>query len=167
MIEVGDNMNDEELMHYGVLGMKWGVKRASKRLSKAKTSEERAAAIAKLNKHRAKATKKVTTLNKERARLEKRVNANATTTDVKVAKMERESARLKRKAQGVFVSEKQAELIMYKAMNLDSKASELKSLSNEAKTLLAKNKTITRQFEKGIADIDEIIRSKGKRVVGK
>ena len=33
---MGKMINEEELMHYGVLGMRWGVRRASKRRSDSK-----------------------------------------------------------------------------------------------------------------------------------
>ena len=56
-----DYNNQEYLQHYGVRGMRWGIRRASKTLSKSSsTSEQREKAISSLQKHRAKATKKVT-----------------------------------------------------------------------------------------------------------
>ena len=58
--------SDGELMHYGVPGMKWGVRRATKRLSKATTKEQRDKAVGKLETHRAKASAKIEKLNKKR-----------------------------------------------------------------------------------------------------
>ena len=43
-----------ELYHYGVKGMRWGVRRAQKKLAKATTKEDRDKAIAALKKHKEK-----------------------------------------------------------------------------------------------------------------
>ena len=75
------NPSEEELMHYGVLGMKWGVRRASKQLSGATTKEGRAKAKASLDKHYAKASKK---LNK----YSKKVDKNLTKARKKTIKAE-------------------------------------------------------------------------------
>ena len=46
--------NNNELYHYGVRGMKWGIKKASKTLSSDKaTSEKKEKAVASLEKHKA------------------------------------------------------------------------------------------------------------------
>ena len=50
---------NDELKHYGVLGMKWGVHRATKQYSAATTKAERTKAADKLNTHMGKASKKL------------------------------------------------------------------------------------------------------------
>lgn len=67
-------MNDEEyLAHYGVLGMKWGVRRASNRLSNATNASERDSANASLKRHSEKAGRKFEKLSNKA--LKKQSNA--------------------------------------------------------------------------------------------
>lgn len=56
--------NQNELMHYGVLGMKWGVKRGTRQLSKATTPKQKQKSVATLEKHKGKAIKKLERANR-------------------------------------------------------------------------------------------------------
>ena len=80
-----------ELYHFGVMGMKWGVHKARKLAASGKT-EKHAATLAKID---AKATKK---LNKLNARFEK-----------KQAKADRKFDKAERKANSLFTSKRSAE----------------------------------------------------------
>ena len=150
--------NDGELMHYGVPGMKWGVRRASKQLSKATTKEDRDKALGKLNKHRSKASAKIEKLTKKRVQLQKDVDRHVLKSDVKAAKLDREIGRLKQKSMGIFTSERRAQKLLTKAMELEVKSEVLRSRSNAAKSRLAQNETMTRLFQMGIDDIDAIVK---------
>jgi hypothetical protein len=55
--------SQDELQHYGVIGMKWGVRRASRKYAKADTAEKKQKAADKLNKHMDKASKKLNKYN--------------------------------------------------------------------------------------------------------
>lgn len=66
-------MNDEEyLAHYGVLGMKWGVRRASNRLSNATNASERDSANASLKRHSEKAGRKFERLSNKALKTQSR-----------------------------------------------------------------------------------------------
>lgn len=70
--------SDDDMKHYGVIGMKWGVRRANRNYSKATNSADRGKAKAKLDKHMGKADKKLNKLDqkigKKHAKAEKAYN---------------------------------------------------------------------------------------------
>lgn len=157
--------NSEELMHYGVKGMRWGVRRASRSLTKATTAEGRDKAVATLNKHREKASAEITKLEKKRPKLEKRVEQNIVKNDTKAAKLYEKAAYKRNKAYGRFTSQSKAEKRIFEANKLEAKADVLKSRSEKAKAALAKNETMTKAFKQGIKDIDQTLVNNGRRYI--
>ena len=158
--------SDGELMHYGVPGMKWGVRRASKQLAKASTKEDRDKAIAKLNKHRSKASAEIAKLDKKRPKLQKEADKYSLKQDKKAAKLELKSAKLKKKASKRRISTDKAAKLLAKSMKMDIKSSKIRTASAKAKSKLAKNQTLTRKFNEGISTIDRALIEKGRRVIG-
>lgn len=154
---------DNELYHYGVRGMKWGVRRATKQLANATTQAERDKAIATLNKHKEKATAKSNKLKSKHGNLQKYVDKHIQKTDIKVSNMQGRAARTRNKAYGMFTSKNRADKLKYKADKLDARANALKARSDKAKAKLAKNENLTRLFDSGISDIDQALVSAGKR----
>lgn len=154
---------DNELYHYGVRGMKWGVRRATKQLANATTSAERDKAIATLNKHKEKATAKSNKLKSQHGSLQKYVDKHIQKTDIKVADMQGRALRARNKAYGMFTSKNRSDKLKYKADKLDARANALKARSDKAKAKLAKNENLTKLFDSGIADIDQALVSAGKR----
>ena len=160
------SVTEDELYHYGVKGMKWGVRRASKRLSKSTTAEERKKAITSLEKHRSKASSKVASLEKKLPKLEAKVERRAYKSDVKAANMHARAARIRQKAYGPLVSRKRSAKRVFKADKLEARASALSTKTEALKAKVHANKTMREAFNRGIKDIDQILVKNGKKYVG-
>ena len=79
---------NSELMHYGVKGMKWGVRRAMNELHESDRTGSKGAhnhAVAVLSTHRDKINKKLTSLDKKSVQLEANRYKSATKNANKIA----------------------------------------------------------------------------------
>lgn len=159
----GTPAESEELQHYGVKGMRWGVRRATRKLTKAKNQQDRDKATETLKKHREKGVKEIEKLKKKQPKLEERANDTARAYDSKAANYKRQASVKKRNAYGMFgVNEKK----LAKAAKLEAKAEEFATRSENAKAKVAKNKMMIEAFEKEVKNIDTALAAKGRKALG-
>lgn len=103
--------NDDELKHYGVMGMRWGVHRATRALSNATSTKQRDKAISSLNSHRTKSVNKIAQLQKSHSSLQKKRDAQIKGSDIKAAKYAKKAASYEKKQYGVFTSQKKSRTV--------------------------------------------------------
>lgn len=159
------NMSNEELYHYGVKGMRWGVRRASKQLSNATDSASRAKAISSLNKHKQKGSAEIAKLEKQNIKLEKKVEDRAFTIDNKAAKLTAKAAKKRDKSYGLFVSQRRHRKLQFKAKKLEAKAAKLTTKSDQYKTKIEGNKEMVKAFQREINNIDQVLVDKGRKYI--
>lgn len=168
-----------ELMHYGVLGMKWGVRKASRQLSKSTTSADRDAAVAKLEKHRTKGTAKLQQLKKQRVKLDDNLHKATTRDQVKATKIENKANKLDNKAakkewssNSMFRSDErrealkeEARMLRDKSKKLHAKASMYQNAYDTAKAKVEANESMQKAFKTQINNIDDILVKAGRQYI--
>ena len=178
MWEYQDPIYSDELQHYGVMGMRWGVRRASKVLSSSKSSQgKRDKAISSLEKHKSKTTAKIASLEKKRTKLDDNLRKStekdmtkATKLEKKAAKLDQKIAKNQRKAGGMFTSQKKAEKLLSEANVMQAKSTKLhtkaKTLTTKYESAKAKvdaNESMQKAFKQGLSSIDKALVEAGKR----
>lgn len=161
----------ENLQHYGVLGMKWGVRRARRSLSRASTKEESKKAISSLESHRGKINKKISKYQSSNATLQKKSDKRAKGKDVKAAKRVKAN-KYERKAGRRFTSEargakmlSKADTLNRRAKVLELKANQIKTKSDSIKAKIASNEAMIRTYNSGLNDIDAAIKDYGRAYI--
>lgn len=174
-------MSQNELRHYGVIGMKWGTHRARRTLMKSSDTAKRQKAVDSLNRHRQKVQKKIGKYDKKISRLESKRDKRSRTTDFRAARLnasaarlQRKSAKHKRKEFGLFTSAKSAEKHRYKSEKFASraaykkeKADKILAKSEKIKANLLKNQKYRELYDKGLRDIDSALILSGKKKLKK
>ena len=159
-------LKDDELCHYGVVGMKWGVRRGVKELNRAYSDGgvyrgQHNHAVSKLSGHRDKINKKISKLEKKRVSIDNAIYKNETKIAPKVAKLHQKASKLTVKADRTSNYDRY-EKLHRKANILEYKVSKLESTAAKAKAKLAKNQKIQEEFKKGLSTIQKEMIDKGR-----
>ena len=138
---------NNELYHYGVKGMKWGVRRYQKKLSKSTSDTDTNRALSKLQKHRAKGSAELSKLKKKHDKLEvdlagssQKDAEKAIQLERKASKLDRKAAKKRKKAGSILTSAKKATKLTYQADYLKSRSDILKSKASTMKATYERNK---------------------------
>lgn len=158
--------DSEELMHYGVLGMRWGVRRSAAQL-RSSDSARQAKGVASLQKHREKGTAKIGKLKAKGVKLEQKHEQRIIKDESKAAKLNQKAAKHRRKAASFFRTNKSANKHFTKAVRLETKANLLTAKANDAKAKINKNNAMISAFEREIRNIDAAMVSYGSDYVKK
>lgn len=159
---------NDELMHYGVPGMRWGVKRAKKAYAKAyeRGDKEKMAKLdSKMKSNSVKASRQITKLQKKLPKLQKDVDYSVRKLDAKAASLAIDAAKMRSKAYGRLQTQNMAQKRMLEANKLQAKSDALKARSEEAKAKLEANKTAQELFKKGISEMNKLQVDKGKTLL--
>lgn len=155
--------NTDELYHYGVLGMKWGIHRARKALgSSSATADKKKKAVASLNKHKTKINNKLNDLQDERKYLDKRRSKDIQKNEFKENKYRTKANKLRRKKYGIFTSASKAEELEFRATKLDLKADKLKSKITNTKLQIQKNEEMQKIFNTGLNEVNNLLVRQGR-----
>lgn len=154
--------SSDELIHYGVRGMRWGVRRNTKRLNSS-DSATRAKAVASLKKHRDKGNAEVAKLRKKGVKLKQKHEQHIIKSETKAAKLNAKAAKQRRKAYGLFVSESKMAKRLGKAQVLESKANAMTAKANRAKAYVNKNDAMIKAFERELGNIDRALVDNGRK----
>ncbi len=156
--------DNDELYHYGVKGMRWGVRRAKKELHEANREGRKGGhnhAVAVLSTHRDKINKKLSKLDKKSEKLETKRYKQATDSATKIAKLERKAAKLRKKAGKAFYTSTSNKRL-HKAAKLDYKISKLKEAAAKTQAKIEKNERLKDAFKKGLDEINDELITKGQ-----
>ena len=156
---------DGELYHYGVRGMKWGVRRASKKLANASSKEERDAAVATLKKTQQKGSAAMKKLQNKTAKLEARAEKTRVKYESKAPGMRQAAAYKRAKSYGLLNTGTTRYFRRRRAAKLDAKAASLEASAMRAKVRLEKNERMIAAFKTEIKNIDKAIADKGRRYI--
>lgn len=154
----------DELTHYGVKGMKWGVRRAMKELHESNQTGRKGGhnhAVASLSTHRDKINKKLTALDKKSVHLESKRYKQATKNAKKIAKFEKKSAKLKLKAGKAFYTST-ASKRLHKSAKLDLKVAKLKQSAAKTQAKIEKNERLKEIYKTSLKDINNELVTKGQ-----
>ena len=156
MWEYVQPQTSDELYHYGVKGMRWGVRRASKKLSKATDEKKKAKAVASLEKHREKGTAEIKKLDSSTSKLQAKREKQRQTTDVKAA-----DAMVR--SQTPIMLRSRREKFRNEANKWYVRADSLRAESERTQALINKNESLKKMFQQEIDKIDQALVEKGKR----
>lgn len=171
-----ENYN-KELYHYGVKGMKWGVRRASRKLAKATTRAEYDKYAAKLKKHQAKGSAEVTKLKAKNPKLQDKLAVSEQRDRTKAVKYARKARRYDvkansagRAARNILLPKSIREYAkgkrdknQLKAERLHAKADRYRNNYERNKAKVENNKAMQEAFQRQLDSIDKALVDNGKR----